>query len=188
VATVNESASRQEPSISRHGIRQPSLDLLVVIDSSEPSSRALRYLADFFATRRDVRFCLTYLTPHLPPALLESGGAEEPEREERIETAMREEQQRWVGAASEASQDVIRRASATLYRAGADVAAVTSCETSPFDNRSPAEELLIVAEQQRCRTIVVGHSAHSWFRSFTGGHLAEHLVQHAKGITIWVVD
>jgi nucleotide-binding universal stress UspA family protein len=48
--------------------------------------------------------------------------------------------------------------------------------------------VLLLARERQCRTVVVGHSAHSWFRGLRGGHLAEQLVRSAKGFAVWVID
>jgi nucleotide-binding universal stress UspA family protein len=164
------------------------LNLLVVIDSSEASARAVRYLARFFGERRDARFCLTPLTPRLPATLLETGGAEEPEREHRIESELRQAQERWMADTVDSSADVVGLATTMLCRAGAPAEAISVCQTSPQDNQTLVDELLIVAREARCQTIVVGHFAHSWFSGMGGGHLAEHLVRAAKGLAVWVVD
>jgi nucleotide-binding universal stress UspA family protein len=177
---VVQPASRLQASVQ--------LNLLVVIDPSEPSARAVRYLAEFFGGRKDTRYCLTPLTPKLPAKLLETGGAEQPQREKRIEVELREAQERWMADAVDGSVDIVEAATTTLRRAGAPAQAISVCQISPQDNRTLVDELLIVASQAQCRTIVVGHFAHSWFSGMGGGHLAERLVRDAKGFAVWVID
>jgi hypothetical protein len=60
------------------------------------------------------------------------------------------------------------------------------CMTSPLDQRSPVDEVMILAREHECSTIVVGRHAHGWFE---GGrdHLASHLVRETKGVAIWVI-
>ena len=60
----------------------------------QPSRRVLDYLGKCFATHRDVQFCLACLLPRPPAELLESGGAEAPADEERVEAALRFDQDR----------------------------------------------------------------------------------------------
>jgi len=161
--------------------------LLVVVDETESSDRVLDYLASLFVKQRNVHFCLTYLLPRLPAGLLESGGAEAPAAEERIERSLRLEQDRWMGALDSTSQKILSRSAARLRQGGIrDV--IDLCASSPQDNRSAADEVLVIAETRGCRTIVVGHAAHSWFRESRGGHLAEHLVRNARGFSVWVID
>jgi nucleotide-binding universal stress UspA family protein len=165
-----------------------ALNLLVVIDSSEASARALQYLTEFFARRSDTLFCLTPLMPKLPARLLETGGAEQPHRERRIESRLHEAQERWMAESVESSEHVIGSATTMLHSAGAPAEAIRVCQMSPQDNRTLVDELLIVASQAQCRTIVVGHFAHSWFSELGGGHLADRLVRDAKGLAVWVID
>ena len=165
-----------------------ALNLLVVIDSSEASARAVRYLAEFFARRQSTSFCLTPLTPKLPARLLETGGAEQPERERQLESRLHEAQERWMADAVDSSADVVGAATTMLRRAGAPAEAIRVCPLSAQDNRTLVDELLIVGSQAQCRTIVVGHFAHSWFSGIGGGHLAERLVRDAKGLAVWVID
>jgi hypothetical protein len=49
-----------------------NLNVLVVVDATEPSRRALQYVGRVLADRDRVDYHLAYIAPHLPPALLES--------------------------------------------------------------------------------------------------------------------
>ncbi len=48
--------------------------------------------------------------------------------------------------------------------------------------------VLLMARNEGCRTVVVGHRAHTWFHGLGGGHLAEQLVRSAMGFAVWVID
>jgi nucleotide-binding universal stress UspA family protein len=167
---------------------EPALRLLVVVDSTQPSERVLDYLGKFFAEQRGVYFCLAYLLPRLPAGLLESGGSEAPADEERIEAALRLDQDRWMARLDKTCQPVLARSVVRLRRAGVRKSAIDTCLSSPLDNRGVADEVLIVAETHGCNTVVVGHTAHSWFSGIGGDHLAEHLVREARGFAVWVID
>jgi hypothetical protein len=162
--------------------------LLVVVDESQSSNRVLDYVGSLFAKQRNVHFWLTYLLPRLPAGLLESGGAESPAAEERVEASLRLEQERWMGTFDSTSQNVLSRSIARLRQAGIRRDFIDTCLSSPQDNRSAADEVLVIAETHACRTIVVGHMAHPWFRGRAGDQLAERLVRDAKGFAIWVID
>lgn len=164
------------------------LRLLVVVDGSEASKRVIRYLGSFLARRDRVAVHLTYIASRLPAELLESGGSEIPQREEQIEAELRSAQRRWMSIADAKPEPILRAACATLQRAGVATARIHSCVSSPLDVRTAADEVLMLARDQQCGTVVVGHRAHSWLRGFGGGHLAEQLVRSAKGFAVWVID
>jgi nucleotide-binding universal stress UspA family protein len=165
-----------------------NLNVLVVVDATEPSRRALQYVGRVLADRDRVDYHLAYIAPHLPPALLESGGSELPEREEQIESDMRLEQRRWTAVADRKAAQVFRTARATLQQAGVAAACIHTCVSSPLDARKTVDAVLLMARDEACRTVVVGHRAHAWFHGFAGGHLAEQLVRSGKGLAVWVID
>jgi nucleotide-binding universal stress UspA family protein len=164
------------------------LKLLVVVDGSEASKRVLRYLASFLARRDRIAVHLAYIASRLPAELLESGGSEVPQREEQIEAELRSAQHRWMAIADTKPDPILRAARGMLRRAGVPASRIDSCVSSPLDARTVADEVLVMARDQQCSTVVVGHRAHSWFRGFGGGHLAEQLVRSAKGFAVWIID
>lgn len=178
--------------IARKGARRPRddnfLSLLVVVDASEGSARVLRYIARILPHRSRVAVNLAYIAPRIPAELLESGGSEVPEREEQIEVELRSAQQGWIAAADTRPDAILHAARTALKRAGVSARRIHSCVSSPLDVRTAADEVLLLAPDERCGTVVVGHRAHSWFRGLAGGHLAEQLVRSAKGLAVWVID
>ena len=168
---------------SSHSVR-----LLVVVDASEASKRVLQYVGRILRACDRGNVHLAYIASHVPPELLESGGAEAPEREEQVEADLRSAQSQWMDVNDTQPERSLRSARAALQRAGVTAARIHSCVSSPLDGRTTATEVLLLARDQQCRTIVVGHRAHTWFSGLGGGHLAEQLVRSADGVAIWVVD
>jgi nucleotide-binding universal stress UspA family protein len=162
--------------------------LLVVVDATDASQRALQYVGRFVAGRKGLDCHLAFIASRLPPELLESGGSELPEREEQIEANLRSEQRRWTAAVDKKATLALRGARTLLQRAGVAAARIHTCVSSPLDARRTVDELLLLARDADCRTVVVGHRAHTWFRGLGGGHLAEQLVRSAKGLAVWVID
>ena len=171
-----------------HRRNDDTLRLLVVVDASDESKRVLHYLGRLLAQRDRVEFLLACIASRLPAELLESGGSETSEREEEIESALRVAQSQWIAVSDRQPERILRNARATLRRAGVTAARIHSCVSSPLDVRTVAEEVLLLAGDRRCGTVVVGHSAHSWFRGLGAGHLAEQLVRSANGFAVWVID
>ncbi|MEP7309856.1 MAG: universal stress protein [Acidobacteriota bacterium] len=164
------------------------LRLMVVVDGTESSRRAVQYSGRILAHRAGIDCHLAYIASRLPPELLESGGSELPEREEQVEADLRREQRRWMAVTDRKADRVLRAARETLRRAGVAAADVHTCVSSPLDARRTVDEVLLLARDQGCRTVVVGHRAHTWFGGLGGGHLAEQLVRLAKGFAVWVID
>jgi nucleotide-binding universal stress UspA family protein len=184
-----QSSNRPRPGGHDGGAdRRDTFRLLIVIDASDASKRVLRYIGRILGRRDRVEFHLAYVTPHMPAEFLESGGSELPEREQEIESELRAEQNRWMAVNDTAADRVLRKARTALLRAGATADRVHSCASSPLDARTVADEVLVLARDQKCGTVVVGHRAHTWFRGLGQSHLAEQLVRRAEGYAVWVVD
>jgi nucleotide-binding universal stress UspA family protein len=164
------------------------LKVLVVVDATDASRRALQYVGRVLARRDAVDCHLAYIAPKLPPELLESGGSELSEREEQIESDLRAEQRRWTAVTDRRAELALRAARATLERAGVAASSIHTYTSSPLDAERTVDEVLLLARDGACGTVVVGHRAHSWFRGLGGGHLAEQLVRSAKGLAVWVID
>jgi nucleotide-binding universal stress UspA family protein len=171
-----------------HRRNNDTLRLLVVVDASAESKRVLQYLGRILARRDRVQFLLACIAPRLPAELLESGGSETAEHDREIESALRSAQRRWMAVSDRQPERMLRNAGATLHRAGVAAARIHHCVSSPLDVRTVAAEVLLLAQDQRCGTVVVGHRAHSWVRGLGAGHLAEQLVRSAKGFAVWVID
>jgi nucleotide-binding universal stress UspA family protein len=164
------------------------INLLVVVDVTEASKRVLQYVSRF-ATRCDgPEFHLAYITSHLPPELMETGGAELPEREAQLESTLWREQRGWMAVEDKKARTVLRAAQRTLQRAGLAASRIHICVSSPLDARRAVDEVLLLAQDQRCGTIVIGHRAHSWFRGLGSGDLTDQLLRRAKGYAVWVID
>lgn len=165
-----------------------SIKLLVVVDATEASTRVLRYVGRLAAACDGPELHLAYIASHLPPELLETGGSAVPEREERLESNLRRKQRGWMAVADRKDWRVLRAAEATLLRAGVAAPRLFAYLSSPLDARTAADEVLVLARDHRCETVVVGHRAHSWLRGLGGGDLADQLVRRAKGYAVWVID
>lgn len=161
--------------------------LLLVVDSSPATERALRYLGRIVG-RRHIDVHLLYLLHALPPALLEFGGSENPRTEEKLESQLGREQKQWIAKAQAAAKPLLDRATQVLRAAGVPKNCVDVSFSYPADASHAVDAVLQECKRKRCQTIVLGHATHSWFRELTGGDLTEQLVRHAKGLTIWIVQ
>ncbi len=162
--------------------------LLLVLDHSPASQRAIDYVAETAARCGAFRLYLANLLPPVPPELLEFGGAENPREEERLSQSLRLEQQGWIKTAKKRAQHSLSKVRAKLRQAGVVAGAAVARFSDPLDDRSSAEEVLEMARRYRCGTIVIGHQAHSWFRQLIKRDLAEELVRRGRGFSFWIVE
>jgi nucleotide-binding universal stress UspA family protein len=125
--------------------------------------------------------------PAPPAQLLEFGGAENPGVEERLTKGLKGRQDEWTTAAERGPERRLRAAQVRLRRAGVNAANIETYLSSPLDQREPVEELLMLARERRCQTIVIGHRSHT---SFGGDRdpLAERLIRDGTGFAVWVID
>ncbi len=65
--------------------------LLLVIDESPASVRAVEYTGNLLRRRQGFRIHLLHPLPPLPPELLEFGGAENPRKEQALENELRQD-------------------------------------------------------------------------------------------------
>lgn len=163
------------------------LKVLVVIDSSEASKRLLRYLGQLAPAGNRCDFHLAYIASRVPAALLETGGAEEPDREEQLQANLRRQQRAWMAGTDKKAWRILRAAQSQLRTAGVETQHIHACVSSSLDAREAADEVLLLARDQDCSTVIVGHSPQSWLATLGSGDLAEQLVRRAKGYAVWVI-
>ena len=86
--------------------RTNSTSLFVVVDESGASRHTLQYVGALVGKRRGFRIVLGYVLPSLPTELLEFGGAENPEKEEKLGKELKGEQKRWLSVARRKAREV----------------------------------------------------------------------------------
>ena len=161
---------------------------LVVVDETPASKRALDYAGRVLAGRGNFAVILLHLLPPMPPELLEFGGAENPQQEQKLEAELRAEQRAWIRSARNSAKSSLAGAVQRLHKAGVPHGEIHLAFSDPAKDRDIVTAILEHAQAKRCRTIVVGHASHSWFRELAGGDLAEHLLRRGKGFAVWIVQ
>ena len=168
--------------------RTNSTSLFVVIDESGASRHTLQYVGALVGKRRGFRIVLGYVLPSLPTELLEFGGAENPEKEEKLGKELKGEQKRWLSVARRKAREVFTGAHMVLRRAGVPGSVVKTTTIYLPEGQDPVDKLLEVADPHRCHTIVIGRHPVSRFQEFFGGDLAEKLVRRVHGPAVWVTS
>jgi nucleotide-binding universal stress UspA family protein len=154
--------------------------LLVVVDESPATRRALQYVAQMGAGRRDFRVCLAHSLPAPPRQLVELRGVEK--------GRLRAFRSRWVSAGEMTEQRALERANAILRRGGLARGAIEAHYCYLVDGIRATQEILKLAKMRKCDTVVIGRSSLSWLSELIHGDPAEEFVRQGKGFTIWVVE
>jgi len=154
--------------------------LLVVVDESRATKRALEYVAQVTSRRQDFRVCLAHALPSPPPELVEFRGAEK--------ARLRAYKRRWISVVKMTELRALDRANAALRRGGFAAGATEAHYCNLVDPSHTTEEILRLARSRKCDTVVIGRKSLSWLGELIHGDPAEELVRQGKGFTIWVVE
>lgn len=162
--------------------------LLVVVDNSLASIRAVAYLAQILGGRRGFRVCLAHTLPSPPTRMLEFGGAAASQKEDWLEARLRASRHLWESAAKRKASGSLELAYADLRRAGFARGEIEVYFCYPSDKRNAPKEIIALAREQGCHTIVVGRRSLSWLRQLLQTNPADEIVRLGKGFTTWVVE
>ena len=154
--------------------------LLVVVDESPATRRALEYVAQLGSRRRGFQVCLAHALPSPPPELVEFRGAEK--------ARLRAYKRRWISVVEMTEQRALDRANAVLRRGGVAEKAIEAHYCNLVDASRATQEILSLARTRRCDTVVIGRDSLTWLSELIHGDPAEELVRQGKGFTIWVVE
>ena len=165
-----------------------STRLLVVVDETKASKRAVSYVAQIVGRRRGFKVCLARTLSDIPASLIEYGGAKNPDEEEKLDDELHAEQKHWVFEAQKNAQPALNRACAVLRKGGLAAGAIEEQFCYPADGRARGGEILELARKHKCHTVVVGSDSLSWLRQLLGSDPVEELLRRGKGFTIWIVE
>jgi nucleotide-binding universal stress UspA family protein len=163
-------------------------NLLVVLDDSAASKRAVKYVGTFVGKRKGFQISLLHVLAPVPTGLLEHGGSENPAKEARLDAEEKAKQHRWTSNANKASQKGLDEARAILRSAGIASAAVKALTYEPGENEDAADIILNMARERRCRSIVVGRQSVSWFQKLFSEQLSDELVRRGKEFCVWAIE
>jgi nucleotide-binding universal stress UspA family protein len=162
--------------------------MLVAVDGSEASHRAVGYVAAMIGGRRGFHIRLLHVLPPFPPELLEFGGSENPEVEAQKEAELRKEQAEWLDRAKQADQPMLEQAVSILRQARIPARAVDTQFATSISGQDLITNILEAAKADNCATIVVGRELFTGLQRVFEHHVADELIRRGHGYTIWVVE
>jgi Universal stress protein family len=162
--------------------------ILLAVDDSEATARAVTYVASIIEGQPGVRLCLLHVFAPLSSKLLEFGGAENPAEEERREAVQKDARTQWIARATICAEDLFAKAQSIFYTAGVPAHAVETQLATPLNGEAVVTDILEAARANQCGTVVVGRGSFSWLQELFQHHIGEELIRKGQGLAIWVVE
>ncbi len=163
-------------------------NLMLIVDESAASRRAVDYVIRMIGCQRGFHVYLLHLLPPLPAELLEFGGAEDPREERKLQAELHSDQHAWIASAKEPAKPALSYAMGALRDAGLFTYEIEMTSSDPWDDRDATVTILKQAREKHCHTIVVGNESHPRSRDLEGARLADRLLRNSNEITIWLVQ
>ena len=159
--------------------------ILVAVDESENSNRAVKYVGSLLRETPNTAVTLFHVLKPMPRGLLEHGGSENPAAETRLSEQLRKDQEAWIRQEAERECPFLLKAFETLAQSGFDRSRVALRIGHEDDI---ARNILEEARNGKHETIVVGRHGSSGIKRLFGGGVTDQLLRDAKGFAIWVVE
>ena len=160
--------------------------ILIAVDESEASRRAVAYVAEMAGGKPGVHVELFHL--ETPPRMLEWGGSENPRVEQQVEAERAAAYQQMERAVLSRGRALLEPLERMLRARGIDVSDLVVQFEEPLDDRHIADDILEAARDRGCGTVVVGRDSFSGWQRMFDHHVADDLVDEGKGLTVWVVE
>jgi nucleotide-binding universal stress UspA family protein len=160
--------------------------ILIAVDGSIGSRRTVGYVADLIGDATGFRVRLLHL--ELPPRMLEWGGSEDAKTEAKVSSARERDYERLEKETIATAKTELKGLTDLFADRGIPLESVLVQFEEPLDPTQIAAHVLATAAEKRCGTIVLGQHAFTGLRRLFGHHVAEDVLQGAKGRAVWVVE
>jgi nucleotide-binding universal stress UspA family protein len=160
--------------------------ILVAVDDSDASRRAVDYVAEIVGNRPGFHIGLFHVESS--PGMLEWGGSEDPALEHKVESERARAYRGMEEKANEKGQALLHEFQKILKDKSIDVALQPIELDEPLSRRNIARDILRTARERDYATVVVGRHAFAGWKRFFEHHIGEEMIRHGDGITTWVVE
>ena len=159
--------------------------ILIAVDGSDHSARALRYVGTLLRDTRDAQVTLFHVLKPMPRELLEHGGSEDPAEEIRLAKELQQDQENWVRTESLFESPILLTALELFGQTGFPLDRVTMRFGHEDD---VAHTILDEARAGGYETIVLSRHGSNRLNRFFGGGITNQLLRNASGYTLWIVE
>jgi nucleotide-binding universal stress UspA family protein len=158
--------------------------ILIAVDDSESSLRAVKYVGNLLRDIREAQITLFHVLKPLPRELLEHGGSENPQLEDTLGKQLRTEQEEWFRTESAVEYPILVKALEVLGKTGFSIDRVT---LKFGHEENVVRNILEEARIGGYGTIVVSRHGASGIKRIFGGGITDQLLREAAGHTLWIV-
>lgn len=162
-------------------------NILVAVDGTEASLKAVTYVAQMVQGHDAIHICLFHVLPPIPPRLLEFGGAEDPQKELMLSAELKTAQFEWIEKAKDSARPSLKTAHIILGDHGVSQDRISIHFSSPIHKPNVVREVLEAAKQRHCGTVVVGRHRLPWVQELFHQHTGEGLVEKGQECSVWVI-
>ena len=161
------------------------MKILVAVDESAHSERAVKYVGTLLKGAGDVRVMLFHVLKPMPRKFLEHGGSENPSVEGRLGDQLKKEQADWSRKEREAESPILLKLREALEQTGFPPGRVTL----KFGHEDDvARNILEEVREGRYETLVLGRHGAAGQRRWFGGGVTEQILRDAAGLAVWIID
>jgi len=163
-------------------------EILVAIDGSGPSIRAVDHVGEIVGNCKKARITLLHVVA-VPPAFREHPGASDPDEERRLEEEMKEGKQRWMKETKEELEETLfgpaRRRLEAKGASGEGVVVRSKMVADPHSDVASA--ILDEIKRGGYHVVVLGRRGKSTLKTFLMGTVVHRVVHNVEGCAVWVV-
>lgn len=166
--------------------RSPEMRILVAVDGSKDSTKAVKYVGRLLRTTSGVNVTLFHVLQPLPPVLREHGGSEDPVREETLGRQLRKDRKTWYRKERQLESNILSKIHQTLERTGFPASQIR--QKFGYEEENVVETILEEARKGRYHAIVVGRHSRSGLKKLFFGGITRRLLQQTTGRAVWIVE
>lgn len=162
--------------------------LLVAVDDSGASNRAVHYVGEILGGTQGFTVFLLHMRAPRPTQLRACGGAETREGQEKLEEALVRKLNQQINQSAVEVRPILEKAKAILTRAGVPSEAIERDCSVSINREDLVTDILHEARDRDCATIVIGRESFPGLKEVFVGHIADELIREGRGLTFWVVE